>query len=232
MKHWIRLGFVVGVVTGAMALGFWLRMGRHPVASVDGSGAEAASTSPTGGQDRPQAGLPERTTQPGPRGWPTVVSFDGPVPTEAAAVLAAAGARVVGTLPGFALLAEVPNSSQAAIRALPGVVGLADFAPSRKVSPDLLAEAGTNPRRTATVRIQTFAPEDAPDLARRLESRGAADVAVVSPAAGSSWHSRWGLVTARMAVGDAVAAAGDSFVLWVEEAVPERCSSTTADIRT
>ena len=83
---------------------------------------------------------------------------------------------MVGVVPPVSLLAEVPDAARAAILAYPGVAFLADYPPSRKISPRLLADAATNPDRTATIHIQTFSPTDVPALARHLRSLGATDI--------------------------------------------------------
>jgi hypothetical protein len=145
-----------------------------------------------------------------------VVAFDGPVRTEAAGELAAAGARVVGALPGFALLAEVPETSREAVRAVAGVSALSEYGTERKVCPRLRAAARAEPGRMASVRFQTFAPEDAPALARRLQALGAEEAVAVAS------RSRWGLVAARLPLEMALRAAAEGSVSWVEEAVEER----------
>lgn len=236
MKRWLKPAGAVILAGGAVALAIalWLAAKKQPpesapVPTAIASAPQNASVPVPVDSDV----LPGQHMRPGPRGRPTVISFGGPVPTEAAKALPALGARMVAALPGFALLAEVPESSRAAILSLPGVVSLADFAPSRKIDSRLLADAQANPGRLATIKIQTFAPEDAPVLARHLRAQGATDVRFSSSA-----HSRWGLVSARLPLSTAIRTAAEPAVSWLEEALPEHLcndiarssSNTSADL--
>ena len=230
MKRWTPSSRIALLALGVLALLLAAIFAHRPHSSAPSDVTSlpppaplpsAAVASPS-----PPDSIPQHHTRPGPRGYPTLVAFSGPVPTEAAAAIAAAGARVVGAVPPFSLLAEVPDAARAAILAIPGVASLTDYPTSRKISPRLLAEAAANPDRTATIHIQTFSPADALALARHLRSLGATDVRTAERTAPA--RSRWGLVTARLPLGTALSTADDPTVSWLEEALPERLCNDIA----
>ena len=240
MKRWTPSSRLALLAVSALALLLAAILAHRPRSSVS---PDVASPLPAVFQPLaaaavppPPDSLPPHHTRSGPRGLPTLVAFDGPVPTEAAAAIAAAGARVVGAMPPFSLLAEVPDAARPAILAMPGVASLADYPPSRTISPRLLAAAKATPDRTATLRFQTFAPADAPALARHLRALGATDIRTADRTAPA--RSRWGLVTARLPLATALGMADDPTISWLEEALPERlcndiarsASNTSADL--
>ena len=230
MKRWPPSSRLALLAIGALALLLAAILAHRPRSSVP---PDIVSTPPPAPLPPATAAsiplpdsLPPHHTRPGPRGYPTLVAFSGPVPTEAAAAIAAAGARVVGAMPPFSLLAEVPDAARSAILAIPGIASLADYPPSRKISPRLLADAEAAPDRTATLRFQTFAPADVPALARHLRSLGATDIRTADRSA--PVRSRWGLVTARLPLASALRTADDPTVSWLEEALPERLCNDIA----
>ena len=216
MKRPIMALLALGLATGALlSLPRTLRhadttLSRHP--------------SPPSPVLPPPSGVPPSLPPPPPaRGLPIVVSFTAPVRSTAAEELAAAGARVLGAPGGFALLAEIPPSALPAVRALPDVADIAEYAPERRIDPRLRESAAAEPQRVAKVLFQTFVPEDAPDLARRLLVMGAAEAESVPS------RSRHGLVAARLPLGLAVQmAASAAIVSWAEEAPREHLCNDLA----
>lgn len=227
MRRWSML---LAGVAGVVACGLWLRgglggrdggtAGAAPVPALRMAGeAERAGTERLG-----VAVAHGRGTA---RGWPKVVRFGGPVRTEAAGELRAAGAAVAGYLPDCALLAEIPESAMEAVRAVPGVAGVEEYRPAWKVSAGLLAAAKKGAGERVAVRVQTFAAEDEGPIAARMARLGAADVAVSGRGDGRE-RSRWGLVSGRMAAGAVLELAAEPEVRWMEEAREERLCNDVA----
>ncbi len=174
-------------------------------------------------------GAPAAHERPTPRGWPRVVRFDGPVRTEAAAELRAAGATVAGYVPDDALLAEIPDAAMAAVRAVRGVVAVEDYAPAWKISPDLLELARDEPDRPVDICVQTFAPTDEGRVAARLAALGATALRPSgrrAPAARA--RSRWGIVAATLPAGTVPALAAEPTVRWMERSFPKRVCNDNA----
>lgn len=174
-------------------------------------------------------GVPAAHGRPTPRGWTRVVRFDGPVRTEAAAELRAAGATVAGYVPDDALLAEIPDAAMAAVRAVRGVVAVEDYVPAWKISPDLLAAARETPDRPVDICVQAFAPADEPRVAARLAALGATAVRPsgrLSPATRA--RSRWGIVAATLPAGAVPALAAEPTVRWMERSFPKRVCNDNA----
>lgn len=208
----------LGLAGGILALAIALRRGGAEITTAADRPEEA--TSPVVAASVADAPL---SPAPPERGRPMVVSFDGPVRSRAAAELAAAGARVLGAPGGFALLAEIPDAALPTVRALPGVADVADYGTDRRIAPRLREAAAAEPQRVAKVLFQTFVPEDAPDLARRLLATGAAEAEAVPS------RSRHGLVSARLPLGLAVQMASSAAIVsWAEEAPLEHLCTDLA----
>ena len=224
------------VLLALLAFALW-RGGRRPEPAPPGAGA-AAPGRPlpplrmAGESRRAEAealGVPAAHERPTPRGWPRVVRFDGPVRTEAAAELRAAGATVAGYVPDDALLAEIPDAAMTAVRALRGVVAVEDYAPAWKISPDLLELAIQETDRPVDICVQAFAPADESRVAARLAALGATAVRPsgrVAPAARA--RSRWGIVAATLPAGAVVALAGEPTVRWMERSFPKHVCNDNA----
>lgn len=148
------------------------------------------------------------------RGMPWMVAFDGPIRPEWRQAVENAGAKIFGYLPENTYLAMMPTSARQAVEACPHVVWSGEYLPECKVHPRLLEKAisAHGDGEKGEVYFQTFAAEDAPALARRLEGRGAREVQV-STATGS----QWGLVCARLTPHEAIQWAREPEVCWVEE---------------
>ncbi len=174
-------------------------------------------------------GAPAAHERPTPRGWPRVVRFGGPVRTETAAELRAAGAAVAGYVPDDAIVAEIPDAALPAVRAIRGVVAVEEFRPAWKISPRLLERARAEPERPVGILVQTFAPEDEGRAAARLAALGATDLRPSRRAAPDARsHSRRGIVAATLPAGTVPALAAEPTVCWMEESFPKRLCNDVA----
>ena len=147
--------------------------------------------------------------RPSARGYPWLVLFDGPIQPEWRMDLAAAGATVRSYLPDNALLVELPAAGRVAVQALPHVAWSGEYRPAHKLQPLLAGLARQHPKLPVPVTVQTFAPEDAADVAARLAAAGASDLRA-TPA------KRWGLVRGVLPAAAAAELAALPEVQWIE----------------
>ncbi|MBU1695378.1 MAG: S8 family serine peptidase, partial [Verrucomicrobia bacterium] len=162
--------------------------------------------------------LPTSGQQPTARGtFPWIVQFDGPVLEEWKESVARAGGVLRGYLPNYAFVVEMDELAAGRVAALPNVRWMDEYRPEYKIQPFLehLASQPEGLEAPLSITVQTFAPEDASEVARALTAAGA-DVKSVSPG------RRWGLVRASVHltrdVLDSLARLGS--VQWIEEYVP------------
>lgn len=144
-----------------------------------------------------------------------MVLFDGPIRPEWRTALATAGATIRAYLPENALLMEAPQGTLARIASIPGVLWSGEYRPIHKVQPLLAALSRQKPALPIPVTIQTFAPDDARNVAADLAAAGATDVRATP-------GKRWGLVRAVLPARDAVQTAQLPEVQWIELHEPPR----------
>ena len=182
----------------------------------------AAAVVDTSARAAPLAESKQTPTSRGTTPW--MVQFEGPVREEWKAAVAGAGGVLRGYLPPYAFLVELDAAAAGRVAALPGVRWVGEYKPDYKVQPflrDLAARAASEPdvakalAEPLPLTVQTFAPEDASEVARILSAAGV-EVQAVSPG------RRWGLVRASAKVTEellgSLALLGG--VQWIEEYVP------------
>jgi hypothetical protein len=113
---------------------------------------------------------------PSARGYPWLVLFERPIQPEWKAALAAAGATVRAYVPDNAWLVELPAGRREAVQALPHVAWSGEYRPAHKLQPLLAGLARQHPDLPVPVTVQTFAPEDAADVAAQLAAAGGSDL--------------------------------------------------------
>ncbi|MBP7568667.1 MAG: S8 family serine peptidase [Acidobacteria bacterium] len=182
----------------------------------------AALTVDTSGAPSPRAASGQEPTSRGTRPW--IVQFEGPVREVWKEAVAGAGGVLRGYLPNYAFLVEMDDAAAGRATALPGVRWVGEYRPDYKVQPflrDLSARAASEPEVAEALEtpvqltVQTFAPEDASEVARFASAAGA-EVTSVSPG------RRRGVVRLRARLTEdllgSLAMLGG--VQWIEEYVP------------
>ena len=147
--------------------------------------------------------------RPSARGYPWLVLFDGPIQPEWQVALENAGATLRAYLPDNAWLVELPAGRREDVRTLPHVAWSGEYRPGHKIQPLLAGLARQHPELPVPVTVQTFAPEDAAEVANWLTAAGASDLRA-TPA------TRWGLVRAVLPAGAAAELAALPEVQWIE----------------
>ncbi len=159
--------------------------------------------------------------RPSARGYPWMVLFDGPIQPKWRAALESAGTVVRAYLPDHALLVEATPSALGRLGNLPHVAWAGEYRPALKIQPLLAGLAREKPDLPVPVILQTFAPEDAAGLLKRLAAAGASDIRA-TPA------KRWGLVSGVLPAGKAADLAFLPEVQWVEHHEPSRVLNDAA----
>jgi hypothetical protein len=206
-------------VGGALGANHELRLRTHILDTTSNSVYGVVA-----GARRPAAGIPAITDQRASlrKGFPYIVQFDGPIVEDWTASVRAAGGVMRGYLPQNAFLLEMSADTADAVSRLPAVQWVGEYRPEYKVQPFLarwadgtLAAAfpGVAMPSGVGVSVQTFAPEDAGEVAQEIRRLGGTVTAV-------SAGERSGLVRAKLAPRAIPDLAAMAIVQWIEEYMP------------
>jgi hypothetical protein len=166
----------------------------------------------------PLGSLPDERIHeaPSPRGYPWILQARGRITPAFRRALLDAGLTLHGFVPDNALLVEAPLSALRALAEHPGIEGAFEFAPVQKFSPDLAARLRPlSPDAVLPVRLQTFAPGEAADIAARATALGATNVTFAAA-------RRRGILRGDLPVAAVFALAGDARVRYLEPFSPAR----------
>ncbi len=148
---------------------------------------------------------------------PYLVQFTGPVQESWKLALESAGGLLRGYVPHNAFQVELPDSALDQVTSLPFVQWVGPYLPAYKIEPFVaqIHERQDDPSapQHLSVSVQTFAPEDAPQVARAIVQRGG----LVS---GVTEGRQWGLVRAEIPLAAIPQLAALGEVQWIEEFVP------------